>query len=64
MQKRFYTRGTLRGIRISQLAWIPTFYHVWLRSLNLEMGEFLEFPRIEGEFELHSMCCTKCRANC
>ena len=30
--KRFYTRGTLRGIRISRLAKIPTL--PWLRSLN------------------------------
>ena len=29
-----YTRGTLRGIRISQLAKIPTLYRDWLRFLN------------------------------
>ena len=33
-RKRFYTRGTLRNIRISRLAKISTFYHDWLRSLN------------------------------
>ena len=30
-QKRFYTRGTLRGIRISRLAKIPTLVRDWLR---------------------------------
>ena len=33
-KKRFDTRGTLRGIRISRLAKIPTIYRDWLRSLN------------------------------
>ena len=33
-QKRFYTRGTLRGIRISRMAKIITLYRDWLRSLN------------------------------
>ena len=33
-QKRFYTRGTLRSIRISQLTKIPTLYRDWLSSLN------------------------------
>ena len=34
IQKRFFTRGTLRSIRISRLAKIPTLYHDWLRYLN------------------------------
>ena len=29
-ENRFYTRGTLRGVRISQLAKIPTHYCDWL----------------------------------
>ena len=33
-QKRLYTRRTLRSIRISRLAKIPTLYCDWLRSLN------------------------------
>ena len=32
IKKRFYSRGTLRGIRISRLANIPTLYHNCLRS--------------------------------
>ena len=35
-QKRFYTRGILRGIRISRLAIIPSLYHDWLRYLSYE----------------------------
>ena len=64
MQKRFYNRGTLRGIRISQIAKIPNSYGDWLRSLNLEMGKLFEFQRRECEFEGHSLCCTKYRAIC
>ena len=37
-QKRFYSRGTLRSIRISRLAKIPTLYRDWLGSLNLKEG--------------------------
>ena len=33
-QKRFYARGTLRSIRITWLAKIPTLYCDWLRSLK------------------------------
>ena len=33
-QKRFNTRGKLRGIRISRLAKIPSLYRDWLRLLN------------------------------
>ena len=29
MQKRFFTKGTKRGLRISQLAKIPPLYHGW-----------------------------------
>ena len=32
--KEFYTRGTLRGIRISRLAKILTLYIDWLRYWN------------------------------
>ena len=32
--KRFYTRGRIKGIRVTQLSEIPTFFHVWWRSLN------------------------------
>ena len=32
--KRFYTRGTIRVIRFSRLAKIPTLYHDWLGFLN------------------------------
>ena len=31
-QKRFYTKGTIRGKRISRLAKIPPLYHNRLRS--------------------------------
>ena len=33
-EKRFYTRETIRGIRISLFAKIPTLYHDWPISLN------------------------------
>ena len=33
-QKRFYTRGTFKSIRILRLAKIPPLYHDWLRSLR------------------------------
>ena len=32
--KGFYTRGTLRSVRISRLAKIPIAYRNWLNSLN------------------------------
>jgi hypothetical protein len=32
--KRFYTRGTLRGMRISRFAKIPTVYRDCQRALN------------------------------
>ena len=41
LQKRLYTRGTLRSIRIPRLAKIPTLCLDWLRSLKKEMGRFL-----------------------
>ena len=34
IQKSFYTRGTLRSIRIPRLTKIPTLYHNWLRPLK------------------------------
>ena len=38
-EKRFYTRGTLKSIRISRLAKTPTlYYRYWLKSLILEKG--------------------------
>ena len=36
-QKRFYTRGTLRCIRFSRFAKIPTIYRDWL-NFNYEKG--------------------------
>ena len=33
-EKRFYTGGTVRGVRISRLAEIPTLYYDLLKSLN------------------------------
>ena len=57
-QKRFYTRGTIRGIRISRLAKIPPLYQDWLRSLNREEGQLFELHR--GGFERHSPYCAKC----
>ena len=33
-QKRFYTRGTFWGMRISRMDKIPTLYRDWLRSLK------------------------------
>jgi hypothetical protein len=44
-EKRFYTRGTLRSIRISRLAKIPTLYRDWLRSLKKEKGQLFELHR-------------------
>ena len=46
-QKRFYNRGTLRGIRISRWAKIPTLYRDWLRSFNRKRGNYLS--RIDGK---------------
>ena len=34
IQKRFYTRARIRGIRVSQLAEIPILFHDWWGSLN------------------------------
>ena len=34
IQKRFYNRGTLRGIRIPRWAKIPTLHSDWLRFFN------------------------------
>ena len=57
IQKRFYTRGTLRSIRISGLAKITTLYRDWLKSLMKKSG--LEFHRrvgyYGGWFERHSL---------
>ena len=51
---RFYTRGTLRSIRISILAKIQTLYRDWLRSLNPEKGYLFDLHRREGwGFERH-----------
>ena len=47
-KKRFYTRGTLKGILISRLDKIPTLYRDWLRSLNLQKGWSFELHRREG----------------
>ena len=61
-QKRFYTRGTLKSLRISRLAKIPTLYRNHrLRSLNEEKGLLFELHRKEGGFERHSLYCTKLR---
>ena len=56
-QKRFYTRGTLRSIRISLLAKIPTLHRDWLRSSNSEKGYLFELHRREGGFERLSGYC-------
>ena len=58
-EMRFYTRGTLRGIRISRLAKIPTIYRDWLIYLNKRKGYSFELHRREGRFERHSLYCTK-----
>ena len=38
VQKRFYTRGKLRGIRKFQVAKIPTFYGDWLFEMHKGKG--------------------------
>ena len=38
VQKRFYTRGTLRSTSIPRLAKILTLYRDWLRALKKEKG--------------------------
>ena len=35
-KKRFYTKETIRGIRISWLAEIPPLFYDWLLSFNKE----------------------------
>ena len=50
-QKRFYTRGPLRGIRISLLAKIPTLDRDWLISLDYGRGKLFELHRMEGGFK-------------
>ena len=49
-EKRFYTRGTVRCIRIWRLAKIPTPYHDWLTSFNKEKGQSSELDRRERGF--------------
>ena len=44
-QKRFYTRGTIRDLKISQLA----------KIIELTKGELLELHRREGGLERYSM---------
>ena len=41
LQKRFYTRETLKSLMIPRLEKIPTLYLDWLRFLKKEMGRFL-----------------------
>ena len=45
--KRFYTRGTLRGMRISRFAKIPTLYHDWREPWIKKMVNYLSC--IEGK---------------
>ena len=57
---KFYTRVTLRGIRISQLVKIPILYRDWSRSLHQEKGYLFKFHRKRKEFSktltvLHKM---------
>ena len=63
-QKRFYTRGTLKNIRVSRSAKIPILYRDWLRSLNEEKGLIISVEKNEGRFERHSLEWTKCRSIC
>ena len=49
IQKRFYTRRTLRSIRILRLAKIPTLCREWLRYLKQERGYLIELHRRDGE---------------
>ena len=54
-KKRFYTRGTLRGIRISRLAKIPTLYRDWLRSLNYYCDYLSCIERKGGLKDIHAL---------
>ena len=54
-QKIFYTRETLRGIKISRLAKIPNLYRDWMIFLNLENFHLFELHRRKGGFERHSL---------
>ena len=51
VKKRFYTRGTLRGIRILELARIRFLY----RNLIKEKGLLFELHKRKGGFERHSL---------
>ena len=61
--KRFYTRGTLRGIRISQLAKIPFIYRDWLRTLNKRVN-YLSCIKGKGSWKTFTVFCIKYRALC
>ena len=58
--KRFYTRGTLRGLRISRLAKIP-YLLSWLAEILKLRRELMIWERV---FERHSLYYTKCCAIC
>ena len=62
-QKRLYTRGTLRIIKISLLAKISTLYRDWLRSLMKKRVNHLSC--IEGKGVVETLTKVhKCRAIC
>ena len=46
--KRFYTKGTLRGVMISRLAKIPTLNHDRLSSLIIKWVNFLSCKEEKG----------------
>ena len=41
LQKRFYTRGRIRGLRVPQLAEIPTFFMIGGNHLIKKRGNYL-----------------------
>ena len=62
LQKRFYTRGTLRSIRITRLAKIATLYCEWLRSLKKKRVTYLSCTEgKKGLVKTFTAMHTKCR---
>ena len=60
-QKRFYSRGTLRGIKISDCLKFLPFLGL---AENSELRKGFELRRREGKFDRHLFYYTKGRAIC
>ena len=66
LQKRFYTRGTLRSINILLLAKSQSFIVIGWDPWIKKMSNFMNYIEGKGglKLERHSLLCTKCRATC